>query len=172
MPNLSPQAFVAPLTKHQDRVTKKPFGIYITPSSSPVSPEKFTGFHTGTDFEALADEADTNVPVKTICTGKLLRKEQARGYGGMLVQACTQNNQPVTIIYGHLKLESVRAKIGDELQQGTTLGVLGKGYSTETSGERKHLHLGVHKGTQVVTNGYRPSKSDLKDWLDVMDYIK
>src|SRR5579863_6635904 len=40
-----------PISGGLSRVTKKPFGIYVTPQNSPVQPEKFTGFHTGIDFE-------------------------------------------------------------------------------------------------------------------------
>lgn len=42
-----------PLTDAAARITKKPFGIFITPQNSPVQPERFSGFHTGTDFEIL-----------------------------------------------------------------------------------------------------------------------
>jgi hypothetical protein len=38
--------FVAPLDRASGRVTKKPFGIFVTPQNSPVQPERFRGFHT------------------------------------------------------------------------------------------------------------------------------
>src|SRR5438105_4096773 len=50
-PKLTP-----PIGNSLSRVTKKPFGIYITPQNSPVQPEKFKGYHTGVDFETTADE--------------------------------------------------------------------------------------------------------------------
>ncbi|MCL5774898.1 MAG: hypothetical protein M1333_01655, partial [Patescibacteria group bacterium] len=52
-----------PLDKALERVTKKPFGIKISPQNSPVSPERFSGFHTGVDFETFPDEQDTGVSV-------------------------------------------------------------------------------------------------------------
>lgn len=164
--------FTPPLNRAKERVTKKPFGIHISPTNSPVSPEKFTGIHTATDFETFPEEANTDVPVMTICSGPLLRKQQARGYGGMVVQACTLNDNPITVVYGHLQLASINWVVGNQLAQGTTLGILGKGYSPETDGERKHLHLGVHTGSQVVTNGYIANQADLHNWLDVMQYIQ
>lgn len=170
MTNVLP--FTPPLSRTKERVAKKPFGIRVSPTNSPVSPEKFTGIHTGTDFETFPEEVDTDVPVMTICSGPLLRKQQARGYGGMAVQACTLNDNPITVVYGHLQLASINWIVGNQLTQGATLGILGKGHSPETGGERKHLHLGVHTGSQVVTNGYIANQSDLHNWLDIMQYIQ
>jgi len=72
-PNQSAQkpALSEPISNTKSRVTKKPFGIYITPQTSPVQPEKFTGYHTGTDFETTSQEADAVVPVYAACTGKM-----------------------------------------------------------------------------------------------------
>lgn len=161
-----------PINNSLSRVTKKPFGIYITPATSPVQPEKFKGYHTGVDFEAFDNEQTTDVPVYAACDGKLLLKKSATGYGGIAVQSCKLDGADVTIIYGHLKLVSVSANIGDTLKAGDQITILGKGYSTETSGERKHLHFGIHKGTTVNILGYTQNKSSLNDWLDAREYLK
>ncbi|MGE5297947.1 MAG: M23 family metallopeptidase [Acidobacteriaceae bacterium] len=155
-----------PLDKVLERVTKKPFGIFVTPKSSPVNPERFTGYHTGTDFEILPNEENSDVSVAAICSGKILRKETARGYGGLLTQSCTINGQAVTVYYGHIKLASVAKKAGDELAAGEKFAILGKGYSSETGGERKHLHLGIHKGTSIDNRGYVSSANLLPNWID------
>ena len=155
-----------PLNNVLGRVTKKPFGIYITPKNSPVTPEKFIGWHTGADFEIFSGEENKDVQVSAICGGKLLVKEFGRGYGGMLVQACDINSQPATIVYGHLKLESVAFKVGDDIAAGAIIGVLGKGYTNETDYERKHLHLGIRKGSAVDTRGYVAAESELINWID------
>ena len=139
---------VAPIADANGRITKKPFGIYITPQTSPVQPERFTGYHTGVDFETLPSEQNIDVPIYAVCAGKLLAKEWASGYGGLAVQACQLAGQNVTIIYGHLQLASITATVGQQLAAGQQLGILGKGYSTETDGERKHLHLGIHRDSQ------------------------
>ncbi|HZZ99533.1 MAG TPA: M23 family metallopeptidase, partial [Candidatus Paceibacterota bacterium] len=136
------------------RITKKPFGIYVSPGHSPVSPERFSGFHTGTDFETTTAEADIDVPVPAFCDGKLLAKEYASGYGGVAVQSCTLDGQEVTIIYGHLNLSSIKVTAGQSIKRGDFIGNLGKGYSSQTDGERKHLHLGIHKGSAVDITGY------------------
>ena len=161
-----------PLDDALSRVTKKPFGIYITPKNSPVSPEKFTGWHTGADFEIFPGEENKDISVFAICAGKLLVKEFGRGYGGMLVQACDINNQPVTVIYGHLKLESIELKIGDDLTVGSVIGILGRGYTSETDYERKHLHLGIHKGSMINTRGDVATESELSNWVDPISVLK
>lgn len=154
----------------EKRVTKKKFGAYITPQNSPVQPEKFSGFHTGVDFETFPDEQNTAVPIKAVCTGQLKLKNYTSGYGGVVVQDCLLDNQPVTVLYGHLQLSSISHKVGDSVKIGETIGVLGQGYSSETDGERKHLHLGFHKGTEINLRGYVNSETELSSWLDPCSY--
>lgn len=161
-----------PVSQALDRVTKKPFGLYLTPNNSPVSPEKFTGYHTGVDFEVTPDEANKDITVSAVCAGKLLLKKSATGYGGVAVQSCKLDNQDITVIYGHLKLSSISLKAGQAIARGEKIGLLGQGYSSETGGERKHLHLGIHKGIAVNLLGYVQQKSQLSGWLNALDYLK
>jgi murein DD-endopeptidase MepM/ murein hydrolase activator NlpD len=166
----------------KSRITKKPFGIYITPQNSPVQPEKFTGYHTGADFETTLAEANIDVSVLAFCDGKLLEKKYATGYGGVVVQSCNltvppsqgsdKAKQAVTVIYGHLKLASIVPIVGQTLKKGDLLGVLGKGYSTETDGERKHLHLGIHIGSDINILGYVQKQSDLSGWFNPVQFLK
>jgi len=158
--------FLPPLSRASERVTKKYFGLFVTPKNSPVQPENFSGYHTGTDFEVFPSEENADVSVKAVCSGNILMKKTATGYGGVLVESCELSGEPITIIYGHLKLTSINFNVGDKISAGDTLGILGRGYSTETSGERKHLHLGFHKGRAINILGYVQNKSELAGWLD------
>lgn len=162
----SDSLFQPPLSRAGERTTKKKFGTFITPQTSPVQPEKFRGYHTGTDFEIFPGEENEDVPVKAVCSGKLLTKKSATGYGGVAVESCDLNDEPITVVYGHLKLTSINFNVGDKINAGDPLGILGRGYSSETSGERKHLHLGFHKGTAVNILGYVQNKLELAGWLD------
>jgi murein DD-endopeptidase MepM/ murein hydrolase activator NlpD len=166
-----PPPFSAPLDRAGERITKKPFGIFITPQNSPVKPEMFRGYHTGTDFEIFPEELNADVPVKAICDGKVAQKKYATGYGGVLAESCELDGEPITAVYGHLKLVSIAKKTGDDLAKGEEIGILGKAFSTETSGERKHLHLGVHKGTAINILGYVPKEADLSGWVDPVKYM-
>ncbi|MFH0873352.1 MAG: M23 family metallopeptidase [Candidatus Komeilibacteria bacterium] len=164
--NTNASTFSLPLDRALERITKKPFGIYITPQNSPVQPEKFSGYHTGVDFETFAEEANTQVTIKTICAGKVIYKQRVSGYGGVFIQSCEYNGEAITVLYGHLALSTIQLKVGDEIKAGTVIGYLGAGYSYDTDGERKHLHLGIHKGSAVELKGYVQSASELSGWLD------
>lgn len=168
---VSPPGLVAPLDRAGGRVTKKPFGIYITPANSPVQPERFGGYHTGVDFEVFPEELNTSVSVRAICDGTLRLKETASGYGGVAIENCTLNGEAVTVIYGHLKLASVSLNVGDHLSAGETFAVLGADKSAETDGERKHLHLGIHRGSATNIKGYVASQSELSGWADPCESV-
>ncbi len=157
---------VSPLPRSKERVTKKPFGIYIDQATSPVQPERFGGYHTGVDFETFESEAVTAVPVQAICSGRVVAKRTASGYGGVLVTSCVLEGESVTVVYGHLALESITLAVGETVTLGEVIGVLGQGESTETDGERKHLHLGIYKGNNPNILGYVAKKNDLAGWID------
>ncbi|MFC1599708.1 M23 family metallopeptidase [Patescibacteria group bacterium] len=152
-----------------ERITKKSFGTYVTPLDSPVDPEVFTGYHTAIDFETFEHEADVEVPVYAICEGPLVVNRWAQGYGGVVIQSCKVNGDEVTVIYGHLDLESVPDQ--DIFSFGDVVGFLGNAYSNETDNERKHLHLGIHKGNDINLFGYVQEPSDLNDWIDPWEIV-
>lgn len=167
--NLS--AFVPPISSFDQRVALKPFGLYVLPGSSPVQPEKFTGYHTGVDFELLPDENANDVEVKSVCDGTFRLKQYVSGYGGVAVEECLFDNEPITVLYGHLKLTSIELAQGDHIVAGQKIGVLGKAYSQETDGERAHLHLGIHKGKSINFRGYVSNKSELSQWINALDIL-
>lgn len=158
-----------PISNALDRITKKPFGIKVSPNNSPVTPEKFSGYHTGVDFETFANEQDTDVNIYAICNGEIILKRFVSGYGGAVVQKCVLNETDFTVIYGHLKLSSITPELNKKLNRGDQIGILGKGYSTETDGERKHLHLGIHKGNEINLLGYVNSQDLLNNWINPVD---
>lgn len=156
-----------PLENAQNRITKKPFGIKVSPQNSPVQPERFSGFHTGADFEVTPEEINKEMVVKSICDGQILAVQRVTGYGGVIVESCIINNQPATVLYGHLNLAGdVKVSIGDKVTQGQAIGVLGNDKSYQTDGERKHLHLSIHKGTNIDYRGYVQNPSELDSFLD------
>lgn len=162
----------APVERWRERVTRKPFGIKVDPSDSPIEGERFSGYHTGTDFEIFSDETGKDVEIRAICSGPLASKSQAFGYGGVAVQRCGHGDGYVTVVYGHLRLSSVIARPGEEIPAGDRIGILGKGFSDETNGERKHLHLGIHKGADPDIRGYVRSRKELENWIDPAAYLE
>lgn len=161
----------APLERAGERVVKKPFGIFITPQNSPIQPEKFRGYHTGADFEIFPGEENVEIPVRAVCSGKLRIKRYMGGYGGVAVQNCQIQSGNVTVLYGHLNLSSIKYEVGDEMLEMEAIGNLGDPAKGETNGERKHLHLGIHKGNNVDFHGYVSSPGSLADWIDPCLYF-
>ncbi|HEX8923349.1 MAG TPA: M23 family metallopeptidase [Patescibacteria group bacterium] len=152
-----------PVKDYLKRITKKPFGIYVTPQNSPVKPERFTGYHTGADAE-FTDIAE-KVDVKAAAPGTVIYSAWTSGYGGLIAIAHNFNGQKFITLYGHLAPSSLIAK-GAVVNTGDTIGQLGKGFSVETDGERKHLHFAVLKGSTLNVRGYVQKKSDLGQWFD------
>jgi murein DD-endopeptidase MepM/ murein hydrolase activator NlpD len=166
------KAFVEPIDDALARVTKKKFGLKVSPKDSPVSPERFAGYHSGVDFETTPEEQSKDVPIRAACDGTLALKKFATGYGGVAVQRCTLGDAEVTVIYGHLRLTSITAKVGQTLKQGDAFAVLGTGFSKETDGERKHLHLGIHKGSIIDIKGYVQDPAALAGWIDAQALLQ
>ena len=51
----------SPIDDALSRVTKKPYGLKISPQDSPVKPERFNGIHTGADFEIFSGEEEKDI---------------------------------------------------------------------------------------------------------------
>ena len=54
-PNAPKPAITEPISDALSRVTKKTFGLYVSPGHSTIRPERFTCYHTGVDFETTPD---------------------------------------------------------------------------------------------------------------------
>jgi len=161
-------AYALPVAEFRSRVTKKPFGIYITPQNSPVQPERFTGYHTGADAE-YQDVTD-DVPVYAIADGKVVLSETASGYGGVFMISFNLNDTQHTALYGHIRPSSL-PKDGTTFNKGDRLGLLGTGYSSEAGGERRHLHFAVLSDDRIDIKGYVQSRNELSSWIDPLTIL-
>jgi len=159
----APAGLSYPIADFTTRITKKTFGQYITPATSPVQPERFTGYHTGVDIEY--GDVTTNVPVLAVADGSVVMSQWVSGYGGLLVEQITYQDKKLYILYGHLRASSLVAK-GTQVQKGQPIAVLGTAYSQETDGERRHLHFAVYTGATLDIRGYVQNKSELSNWED------
>lgn len=162
-PSKSQTNLELPIAQFKERITKKPFGIYITPQDSPVQPERFTGYHTGADVEYQDVTAD--VPVFAVASGTVIASRTVSGYGGVIVMEFSLEGKKHTALYGHIRPSSL-PKTGQAVSKGEQIGVLGTGYSAETDGERKHLHFAVLSDNRLDFKGYVQTKSDLSGWID------
>jgi len=161
-----------PILDSLSRITKKPFGLLVSPTDSPVQPEKFTGYHTGTDFETSPTEADIAIPVSAVCDGTVRFVGPVAGYGGAAILACTINSQPVTVLYGHIDIETTILKVNEVITKGSLIANLAPADSDKSGGERKHLHLGIHLGTSIEYRGYVQNQNELVSWLNYQELYK
>lgn len=154
---------VIPVADFHNRITKKLFGTYITPSNSPVQPERFTGYHAGVDVEY--DDVTSDVAVHAIANGRVVYAGWVSGYGGVTLLQHTIEGIPHLVVYGHLRPSSLLA-VNTEVTQDQQIGLLGTAYSQETDGERRHLHFAVLRGIVVDLRGYSSTQAGLGNWID------
>jgi murein DD-endopeptidase MepM/ murein hydrolase activator NlpD len=105
-PSTASNSLFGPVREFTSRITKKSFGTYVQPGNSPVSPEKFTGFHTGVDVE-FADYPAEAIEIHSIADGLVIYSGQAQGYGGVVAIQHRLNDQAYVAVYGHLDLSSL-----------------------------------------------------------------
>lgn len=158
---------IEPITEFRERITKKPFGIHITPETSPVEHDRFAGYHTGVDIE-YGDVA-LDVPVVAIADGEVVVSKFVSGYGGVVVVRHDILGEQIFALYGHLDPASLIPR-GGRVKQGGKLGVLGEGHSQETDGVRKHLHFAILRGSSPDLRGYVKGVEELRLWYDPLDF--
>lgn len=160
---------IPPIAEFQQRITKKPFGILISPKTSPVQPERFSGYHTGVDIE-YGDVAG-DIMVSAIADGTVVISKDATGYGGVIAIEHSIDDKRVVAIYGHLDPKSLPT-LGASVKMGDTIGILGDDKTPETDGERKHLHFGLSLSAGVDIRGYVQQKEELSGWLDPVEALR
>lgn len=168
-PTISPTPSLFPPTvEFKQRITKKRFGTYVSPENSPVSPERFTGYHTAVDVEF----GDTNddIPVHAITSGTVVYSGWVSGYGGLIIIRHIIDNNQYNVVYGHLRSANL-LPVNTSVTANQIIGYLGNAYSRDTDNERKHLHFGIPKGDEIQFLGYVPTRSQLSGWIDPLSII-
>lgn len=168
-----------PMDKYYERQTVKGFGDYIDDNfykgKEKLFPyNRFYGYHAAIDLEVFPDEIDQKIPVYAVTSGTITYIGMLSGYGGVILEKL--DNQIDTALYGHVKIENLPFKVGDHLKVDNDPIILtypGDQFSSETSKERKHLHFGIHRGTDLYFKGHESSLSQLeKNWYDPNKYMK
>jgi len=158
-----------PVEGFTERITLKPFGLWLDPNNSPVSPERFVGYHAGVDVE-FTDRSD-EIPVYAIASGIVVVARIAPGYGGVMVISHEIGELNILTVYGHLDPGQLLS-VDELVEPGQQIGVLGEGYTSETDGERKHLHFGMLKIGRAELVGYANTIEELnQNWYNPMDFF-
>jgi len=153
-----------PIKNFYTNQTEKPFGVFVS--------DRFRGFHTGADIEVKREDLTRNVPVYAIAEGLVVEARFASGYGGVVAIAHQIGQDKLFGVYGHLRLSSLNVRDGQKVKAGQLIGYLGRGFSPETDGVRKHLHFGLYKGKKVNILGYVENKEDLKNWINPTEFLR
>lgn len=164
-----------PLERTLERASYKEFGQYIDKNfyvgKENLFPGQYVGYHAGVDLEILPNELNQNVPVIAVTGGIISYVGFVSGYGGVILEKL--GNEGLTVLYGHLKLSPTNLKAGDSVKSGQTLANLGNAFSSETGGERKHLHFGMYKGTDLYFKGYENTEAELsKRWINPLIFLQ
>ena len=158
-----------PLENYENREKFLTFGLFVTPNpeQNPIDPpERFTGYHTALDIETFEEEKEKDVPVFAACDGPVMNTSTADGYGGVIIQQCKVNNEDVMVLYGHLNPGSFKFKVGDDVTKKSQLAILGEEKTMESGFTRKHLHFGIHRGTEIKLLGYVQTQAELQEFID------
>jgi len=161
-----------PMSGFDARISVREFGKLVK-ATDVVSPcgAPFSGYHDADDLEVTPAEVNVDVPVYAVADGVVKQVSAVSGYGGLLVLGVTLKDQSYTVYYGHINLGSATLVAGSSVKAGQKLASLGAQCSTQTSGERKHLHFAMHKGATVDVRGYVPTFGELAAWIDPKAYL-
>ena len=168
-PAVADPVFTWPLKNTENRPLLLNFGMYVTPDpkQNPIDPpERWTGYHAAQDIEIFPDEIDKDVPVYATCDGEVVFVGEVNGYGGVLIQSCKLNAEEITVLYGHINPSRIKVNINQVLKAGDEIGVLGNHKTRDAGYNRKHLHLQLHRGPEIVLSGYVSRSESLSSYID------
>lgn len=173
-PELKPSKYSYPISGYHRRITYRYFGKNVTASDhSPDCGRTYVGFHNGDDLEVTTEENNKDVEIKAISNGTIVLAENIDGYGGLIIEKTEIEGQKYLINYGHIRISSATVSVGTQVNSGQKLALLGNGCSTETDGERKHLHFSIHKGDTIDVRGYIPTEEELKEnWVNPKYFLE
>lgn len=162
-----------PMTRYTERITNRWYDKQITAADRDPLPcgYPFTGYHTGDDLEVFPEELTTKTPVYAIAAGTVQSVGTLNGYGGLIVITHVIDGQTVTAYYGHINTSNTTIKEGDKVTAGQRITDLGDNCSTQTDGERKHLHFAIHNGSAIDVRGYADSQQEIAAWINPKEFL-
>jgi len=96
----------------------------------------------GRAHEGLDIAKAGTVPIKAAASGTVSKSYVSASYGEVIFIVHNINGKTYETVYGHMRKGSRRFKVGDKVNQGTQIGLMGNtGRSTG-----QHLHFEIHNG--------------------------
>ena len=154
-----------PIENFYKNQTVNPFGVYRN--------GRFIGYHSGVDVEVEPEDLDKDIPIYAIYDGEVIQVSEAGGYGGVVaIKHSFEGNKDLTSVYGHMRLRDIKVSEGQKITGGSLVGYLGASYTSETAAERKHLHFGLNKNSDLDIRGYVDSLAGLSNWLSPKVFLE
>lgn len=127
-------------------------------------------YHMGVD---AGGEFEAGEPVYASATG-IVREAQERSQFGLvvLIEHFPSGESSNVSLYGHLSPSDVRVSVGQTVNAGDVIGVLGS--SQENGGWPVHIHYGIHKesySSDWIYYGHVRNADTANDWYDPETYI-
>lgn len=175
-------AVAAPVERYVENQTLKGYGVLVDDAyherHRDLFPNngfqnQFTGIHAAVDVEFTEpSERRRDIPVRAVADGTVAYVGDVAGYGGLVIIRHT-TPESVTSLYGHVRLRGLPVRVGQRVTEGQRIAVLGDHFSAETSGARKHLHFGIHKGSAVDVAGHEQTRERLHaEWYNPNDWLR
>lgn len=134
-------------------------------------PTKYIGYHTATDWEIIPEELNKKVPVYAISDSILTYQNFVSGYGGVVILYLIIEN--LSVLYGHLDISQIKFSVGENIPGKTKIAYLADNFSTNSGGERQHLHFAIYKGKDLYFKGYEENKNILLNkFIDPVVFLK
>jgi hypothetical protein len=140
--------------------------------------DRFNGYHVGDDLEVLQDNKKAE-KVYAISDGRVNFVDWVDGYGGVVTinhplclggPGYESECIPFSSLYGHLDIESITVAKNDNVMAGDVIGILGEGETSETDGERKHLHFAIAEEHDIPLSGYITDYNRLVNWINPVSF--
>ncbi|MFH1111604.1 MAG: M23 family metallopeptidase [Patescibacteria group bacterium] len=154
---------VLPIENYATNRTRQVYGQYVT------EPEE--GYNIGDDIEVDQSQKG-DVPVTAITDGEIIYKKWTTNYGGLVVIKHLINQTEVKTLYGHLRLASIAKKIGERVEKGEIIGMLGADQSYDTDNQHRHLNFGVYQGSDINLSVVVSKSEQLVNWLNPTDFFQ
>lgn len=127
-------------TIYVGQVLKLSKSLFLNPAPGVLTStygQRWGAMHLGIDIAKAGI-----VPIVAAYDGKVIRAQWNDGWGNYVVIEHVINGQKYASLYGHMRNDSLKVKVGDTVKQGQQIGLMG----TTGNSTGQHLHLEFYVG--------------------------
>lgn len=136
-------------------------GSFTRPASGPITSDfgpRSGGMHYGVDI----GKRENVVPIVAAANGTVSKSYVSSSYGECIFIKHNIDGQEWETVYAHMVSGSRRVKVGDQVQKGQIIGLMGETGQADGA----HLHFEIHRGSWNIqkSNAISPTSSGLIQW--------